>query len=52
MLSAKFDLSVMPYAAGGIADVRMGSFKGKDVAVKSLRVAELDDKMRIRKVRN
>ena len=49
-LSDKFDLSGMPHASGGFADVRMGVYKGKDVAVKSLRVAEFDDKLRIRKV--
>ena len=50
LLSAKFDLSGMPCASGGFADVRMGVFKGKDVAVKSLRVSEVDDKAKIRKV--
>ena len=52
LLSDKFDLSGMPCASGGFADVRMGVFKGKDVAVKSLRTSEVDDKGRIRKVRN
>ena len=51
LLSDKFDLSEMPRASGGFADVRMGVFKGKDVAVKSLRVSEMDDKTRIRRVR-
>lgn len=50
LLSANFDLSGMPCASGGFADVRMGVFKGKDVAVKSLRVVDGDDKARIRKV--
>ena len=50
LLSDKFDLSGMPCASGGFADVRMGVFKGKDVAVKSLRVSVVDDKGRIRKV--
>jgi hypothetical protein len=52
LLSDKFDLSGMPRASGGFADVRMGVFKGKDVAVKSLRVSEVDDKAKIRKVGN
>ena len=52
LLPDKFDLSGMPHASGGFADIRRRVFKGKDVAVKSLRVAELDDKIRIRKVGN
>ena len=35
---------------GGCPDVRMGVSKGKDVAVKSLRVSGVDDKSKIRKV--
>ena len=50
LLSDRFDLSGMPLASGSFADVRMGVFKGKDVAVKSLRVSEVDDKERIRRV--
>ena len=50
LLSDKFDLSERPHASGGFADVRLGIFKGKDVAVKSLRISEVDDKTRIRKV--
>jgi hypothetical protein len=52
LLSDKFDLSGSPRASGGFADVRMGVFKGKDVAVKSLRVSPVDDKMKIREVGN
>jgi hypothetical protein len=48
----KINLSEMAYASGGFADVRMGVFKGKDVAVKSLRISPLDDKSKIRKVGN
>ena len=51
LLSDKFDLSGIPRAFGGFSDVRIGVFKGKDVAVKSLRVSGVD-KERIRKVRN
>jgi hypothetical protein len=51
LLSDKFDLpSGLPLAAGGFADVRMGVFKGKNVAVKSLRVSEMGDMTTIRKV--
>ena len=50
LLSDKFDLSGMPRASGDFADVRMGVFKGQTVAVKSLRVSEVDDKGKIRKV--
>ena len=52
LLSHKFDLSGLPRASGGFADVRVGVFKGKNVAVKSLRVSETDNKERIRKVEN
>ena len=52
LLSDKFDVSGLPRASGGFADVRVGVFKGKTVAVKSLRVSEMDDKMKIRKVRD
>jgi len=51
LLSDKFDLSGMPRASGDFADVWMGIFKGKNVAIKSLRVSEVDDKAKIRKVR-
>lgn len=52
LLSDKFDLSERPRASGNFADVRTGIFKGKDVAVKSLRISEVDDKAKIRKVGN
>ena len=52
LLSDKFDVSGPPRASGGFADLRMGTFKGKNVAAKSLRVSESDDKARIRKVGN
>ena len=52
LLSRKFDLSGLPRASGGFADVRVGVLKGKSVAVKSMRIAEMDDKARIRKVGN
>jgi len=50
LLSDKFDLSGMPRASGGFADVRMGVLKGRDVAVKTLRISEVDDKAKIHKV--
>jgi len=50
LLSHRFDLSGLPRASGEFADVRVGVFNGKDVAVKSLRVSEMDDAVRIRKV--
>ena len=52
VLSDKFDLSGLPRASGGFADLQLGVFKGKNVAVKSLRVSEADNKVKIRKVRN
>ena len=51
LLSDEFDLSGLPRASGGFADVRMGLLRGETVVVKSLRVAEMDDKVKIRKVR-
>ena len=50
LLSDKFDLTGNPCASGHCADIRMGVHKGRDVAVKSLRVSEVDDKVKIRKV--
>ena len=51
LLSDKFDISGKVVASGGFADVRKGVFKGKDVAVKTLRVSLTDDKGKIRRVR-
>ena len=51
-LSEKFYPSEMAHASGGFSDVRKGVFKGKDVAVKSLRISESDDRTKIRKVVN
>ena len=52
LLSDKFDLSGMPHTSGGFSDVRKCVFKGKAVAVRSLRVSEVDNKARVRKVGN
>ena len=52
LLSDMFDLSGLPRTSGGFADVRLGMFKGKSVAVRSLRISEYDDKAKIRKVGN
>ena len=37
-------------ASGGFADIRCGTYLGHRVAVKTLRVAEQDDMVKIRKV--
>ena len=50
LLSDKFYLTGNPCASGPCADIRMGVLKGRDVAVKSLRLSEVDDKVKIRKV--
>ena len=50
LLSDKLDLTGDPCASGHCADIRMGVLKGRDVAVKSLRVSEVDDKVKIQKV--
>ena len=52
LLGNEFQVSGPPRASGGFADVRVGTLKGNNVAVKSLRVSEIDNKPRIRKVRN
>ena len=52
LLSDEFDLSGLPLASSGFADVRLGVFKGKNVAVKSLIISEQDNKAKIRKVGN
>jgi hypothetical protein len=49
LLSAKFDLSGITYAAGGFAIIQIGVFEGKSVAIKTLRASETD-KAKIRKV--
>jgi hypothetical protein len=45
-LSENFDLSEMAHAYGGFADVRTGVFKWKDVAVNSLIIAMLYEKLK------
>ena len=50
LLPKELDLSGLLRASGGFAEVRMGVVGGKDVAVKSLRVSDADDEVRIRKV--
>jgi hypothetical protein len=50
LLPDEFDLSGMPRASGEFSDVRTGVFKGRDVAVKTLRISEADDKAKLRKV--
>ena len=51
LLSDKFDVSERVTACGGFTEVRTGVFKGKNVAVKSLRVSPANDKAKIRRVR-
>ncbi|KAF9781244.1 hypothetical protein BJ322DRAFT_1111962 [Thelephora terrestris] len=48
LVSDKFDLSGIPYASGGFSDVWKGSFRGKSVAVKSLKISDFGDIIRIR----
>jgi hypothetical protein len=52
LFSDKFDLSGVPRASTGFTDVRMGVFKEKNVAIKTLRLSPADNKARIRKVGN
>ena len=51
LLPDEFHPSGSPCASGGFADVWMGAFKGKNVAIKTLRVSQMN-KAGIRKVGN
>ena len=51
LLPDKFDLSGMPRASGGFADVWKAEFRGEvKIAIKCLRVSDTDDKAKIHKV--
>ena len=50
MITDKIEVSNEILASGGFADVRKGTYLGALVAVKTMRVGEGDDLMRIRKV--
>jgi len=52
LLLNELDISGLIRVSGGFAEVRVGVANGKDVAVKTLRVSEVDDEARIRKVGN
>ena len=49
LLFNKFDLSGMPCAPGPV-NIQMGVFKGRDAALKSLGVSEVDDKIKTRRL--
>ena len=50
ILTERIEVSDKIIASGGFADVRTGEFMGGLVAVKTIRVAEKDDILKIRKV--
>ena len=50
MITDKIDVSDNILASGGFSDVRTGTYLGALVAVKTMRVAEQDGFMKIRKV--
>jgi serine/threonine protein kinase len=50
MITEKIEVEEKILASGGFADVRRGTYMGHLVAVKTLRVAEKDDFLKIRKV--
>ena len=52
LLSHKFSLSGIPHISSGSSDVRKGSFRGGSIAVKTLRISEIDNRIEIRKVEN
>ena len=51
MITENIEVSDNILASGGFADVRIGKYMGHLVAVKTMRVAPLDDVSKIRKVR-
>ena len=51
MITEKIKVSDKVLASGGFADVRSGWYMGYPVAVKTMRVTEEDDLLKIRKVR-
>ena len=50
VITDKIEVSDNIAASGGFADVRTGKYLGALVAVKTTRIAEQDDFMRLRKV--
>jgi len=50
MISDEIEVSGGALASGGFADVRTGTYAGRLVAVKTMRVAKQDDFLKIRKV--
>ena len=50
MITDPIDVEEKVLASGGFADVRCGTYLGRHVAVKTLRVTEYDDVAKIRKV--
>ena len=51
MITDKIEVSNEILASGGFSDIRTGPYLGALVAVKTVRVAEQDDFMKIREVR-
>jgi len=51
MVIGKIEVGDRILASGGFADVRIGKYMGRLVAVKTMRLAENDDPLKIRKVR-
>ena len=51
IITEKIEVSADIFASGGFADVRRGTYNGHLVAVKTMRVTEQDDPLKIRKVR-
>jgi len=50
MITEEIKVSDEIFPSGGYADVRTGTCKGRLVAVKTMRIAEQDDLLKIRKV--
>jgi len=51
MITEEIKVSNEVLASGGFSDVRTGMYKGRLVAVKTIRLAKQDDSRRVRKVR-
>ena len=50
MITDEIKVSDKIFPSGGYADVRIGTYEGRFVAVKTMRVAKQDDLLKIRKV--
>ena len=50
MITEKVEVSDEILARGGFADIRSGNYMGHPVAIKTMKITENDDLLKIRKV--